>query len=182
MRIKLNGISVDTEAINELKRMKENGVDFNSLKEKAANNNVKEPKPIVKILMGLLCLLVGIGLISFGIKKMNDFKEKNKTYIETIAKVVDYKDDFDSDGDRMQAEIVEYTVNGETYRATSPDSSTDPDALGSEVKIKYNPNNPEEVIWVGDNTHIILFIVGGVFALVGLFILVSHRKSNEFQP
>ena len=71
-------------------------------------SEVKEMKPWQGVLFGIVFAIVGIFLIIFSIKTIKEYKEKDKTYVETTAVVVDY--DMNSDG--LEAIIVEYTVNG----------------------------------------------------------------------
>ena len=132
--------------------------------------------PKVGVIFGIIFALIGVGLIIFSFINIKNYNEKNKTFIEVNATVIDYKDTYDEDGDLLRAIIVEYEVDGTNYRKTSSSSTTNPETLGSTVKVKYNPNDPKDIIWPNDTSNIILPIVGGVFTIVGIIFTVVSIK------
>ncbi len=138
--------------------------------------------------MGFVFVLIGIGLIIYGYSSVSKKSDKSKTYVEVVASVVDYESRYNSDNERLYASIVEYTVNGKKYESTSSTSSSVKEPLGTKIRLKYNPNNPSEVIWVDDHGNFVLFIVGGVFIVTGVFVAISaalhgkkKQKDNEQQ-
>lgn len=137
----------------------------------------KPMKPWQGVLFGLIFAIIGIVLLCFAISSIKTYNEKNKTYIETISKVVDYK--YDDEG--LQAIVVEYVVDGQTYQKISNSYSNMPKSIGTEVSVKYNPNNPRDAIWTSDSTNIILPIVGVVFTLIGVLVVVSSIKNGKKQ-
>lgn len=134
-------------------------------------------KPWQGVLFGLIFAIIGIALLCFAISSIKTYNEKNKTYIETISKVVDYK--YDDEG--LQAIVVEYVVNGQTYQKISNSCSNMPKSIGTEVSVKYNPNNPLDAIWTSDSTNFILPIVDVVFTLIGVFVVISSIKNVKKQ-
>ena len=54
-----------------------------------------------------------------------------------------------------------------------------PKSIGTEVPIKYNPNNPKDAIWVSDSNNIVLPIAGVAFTLVGIFFIVLTVKIEK---
>lgn len=123
-------------------------------------------------LFGLVFAIIGVGLLVFSIFTIKSYNEKNKTYVETNSVVIDYA----RNDEGLVAIIVEYTVDDETYTKQSNAYSNTPKSIGTKVKIKYNPNNPSEAIWVNDSTNIILPLMGGIFTLVGIIVAVSGAK------
>ena len=136
---------------------------------------LKTMKQSHKILFGLIFTIIGIAILCFASSSINTYNEKNATFTETTSKVVDYK--YDDDG--LQAIIVEYVVNGRTYQKVSNSYSNMPKSIGTEVSIKYNPNDPQDIIWTSDSTNIILPIVGITFTLIGIAILIYGIISGK---
>ena len=132
-----------------------------------------------KIILLVVTVLIGIGLSIFSIINIRAYNEKNKTYIEATATVVDYEYDRDEEGRELATIIVEYKVDRNTYKLKDKSSTTNPQALGSKVKIKYNPSNPSDAIFSNDNTYIITLVVGIIFALVGGYASVKEIKDNN---
>ena len=137
----------------------------------------KPMKPWQGILFGLIFVIIGIAVLIFAVSSIKTYNEKNKTFVEITSRVVDYK--YDDEG--LQAIVVEYVVDGQTYQKISNTYSNMPKSIGTEVSIKYNPNNPRDAIWTTDSTNIILPIFGAVFTLVGFFVIISNVKNTKKQ-
>lgn len=129
----------------------------------------------MEILFGLIFVVVGIVLLYFAISSIKTYNEKSKTFIEITSTIVDYK--YNDEG--LQAIVVEYVVDGETYQKISNTYTNMPKSIGTEVPIKYNPNNPKDAIWVSDSNNIVLPIVGVAFTLVGIFFIVLTVKNEK---
>jgi uncharacterized protein YxeA len=125
-----------------------------------------------KVFLSVLMMLVGLGLFIFSIYRIIDYKEKNKTYIETEATVIEYAERDDD----QQAIIVQYEVDGKSYTHTADSSSNHPKSIGSKVKIKYNPENPEQMIWSKDISNILLPAVGLLFTVAGIYCIYDNAK------
>lgn len=130
-----------------------------------------------KILFGLIFVVVGIVLLYFAISSIKTYNEKSKTFIEITSTIVDCK--YNDEG--LQAIVVEYVVDGETYQKISNTYTNMPKGIGTEVPIKYNPNNPKDAIWVSDSNNIVLPIAGVAFTLVGIFFIVLTVKNEKKQ-
>ena len=137
------------------------------------NTQSKQMGPWSGIFMGLIFLVIGICLLLFSFSSIKSHNEKSKSYVEIDSIVVDYK--INSDG--LQAIIVEYVVDGQTFTKESNSYSNMPKDIGTEVAVKYNPNNPGDAIWVHDSTNIILPVIGGLFSVFGLIFVVSMSVS-----
>lgn len=129
------------------------------------------------VLFGLIFVIVGIALLCFAVSSIKTYNEKNETFVETTSKIVDYK--YNDEG--LQAIVVEYVVNGQTYQKVSNSYSNMPKSIGTEVSVKYNPNNPQDAIWTSDSTNIVLPIFGAVFTLVGVIVVISSIKKGKTQ-
>ena len=137
----------------------------------------KPMKPWQGVLFGLIFAIVGIALLCFAVSSIKTYNEKNETFVETTSRVVDYK----YNDERLQAIVVEYVVDGQTYQKVSNSYSNMPKSIGTEVSIKYNPNNPQDAIWTSDSTNIVLPIFGAVFTLVGVIVVISSITKGKTQ-
>ena len=54
-----------------------------------------------------------------------------------------------------------------------------PKQKGTQVKVKYNTNDPSDAIWANDSTNIVLPIAGGVFTLIGIIIVATSLKKMK---
>ena len=138
-------------------------------------SEAKEMKPWQAVLFGLIFIVVGAGLLFFSIKTINEYKEKDAKFIEITSKVIDY----DRNSDDLEAIIVEYVVDGQTYTMTSNTYSSNPKDIGESVSIKYNPEDPSDAIWTNDSTNIVLPIASVVFMLAGVVIIVTGVKKGK---
>ncbi len=140
--------------------------------------SVQKPmKPWQGVLFGLIFAIVGIALLCFAVSSIKSYNKKNETFVETTSKVVDYR--YDDDG--LQAIVVEYVVDGRTYQKVSNSYSNMPKSIGTEVSVKYNPDNPQDAIWTSDSSNIILPIVGFIFTLVGIIVVIFSIKNGKNQ-
>jgi len=137
----------------------------------------KALKPWQEILLGLIFMVAGIGLLFFAVSTIKTYNEKKSTFIETTSKVVDYK--YNNEG--LQAIIVEYIVDGQNYQKISNSYSNMPKRIGTEVSIKYNPENPGDAIWSNDSTNIVMPIAGALFNIVGIALIISSIKNSKKQ-
>lgn len=142
-----------------------------------SNYKTVQLKPWQGILFGLLFVLVGVIFSFLAITTIKTYNEKNKTFIETTSKVVDYN--YNDEG--LQAIVVEYVVDGQTYEKASNAYSNMPKSIGTEVSIKYNPNNPKDAIWVSDSNNIILPAVGVGFTLIGIIMIIFNIRNSKKQ-
>lgn len=136
--------------------------------------NVGNSSPITSIIVGVIIVFIGVFMLTFSISSIKSYNDKSKTYIETVSKVVDYK----YSGDQERTPIVEYEVNGIRYEKTHNTSSANPLPLGTQVRLKYNPNDPTDAIWVNDASNIFLPIAGSVFTLIGLVVTIGSIKEQ----
>lgn len=138
---------------------------------------VRPMKPWQGFLLGLIFAIIGFAILCSSVSSIKVYNEKNETYIETNSKVVDYT--YNDEG--LQAIIVEYVVDGQTYKKYSNTYSTAAQSIGTEVSIKYNPNNPNDAIWTVDSNNIVLPLFGIAFLLIGIFIMFTSFKNRNNQ-
>lgn len=132
-------------------------------------------KPWMGILIGILFSIIGIIMLFISVKNIKSYNEKNDSYIETIADVIDYN--YNDEG--LKAIIVQYKVEGNYYQKASNTYSTSAKSIGSQINIKYNPEDPNDVIWSNDSSNFILPIVGAMFLLFGIVSSIVSIKNNN---
>ena len=131
------------------------------------------------IVVGCAFIFLGYKVFMHGYDHMKELKDKNSNYVETMATIVGHNEN----NKRLQAVIVEYNVNGVKYKGTSDIYSANYQEVGTQVKIKYNPSNPEEVIWREDisKNDIVIMGAGGAIALFGIGCALMNFF-NLFKP
>ena len=150
------------------------------------------PKALVNI--GIIMLVIGIVMGIIAGVMIYKYNKKKQTYIQTTGIVVEYltklqdsdgSEPIHPDGDEFEvyAPIVEYEVDGKKYKATYNTYMDNPPEIGSEMSIRYNKNNPKDVIFDKDRNNIGIPIIAGVFIVFGLASFISGkvkaRKESE---
>ncbi|MCM1371075.1 MAG: DUF3592 domain-containing protein [Clostridium sp.] len=141
------------------------------------SRNIKDMKLWQVIGLGLMFTIIGIALILTPIIIKNLNNQITRDFIETNAVVVGY----DSDNEGLKAIVVEYKVNRETYRKISNMYSNIPKPKGTQLKIKYNPNDPSDAVLPSESIIIIIIpiIIGSIFVLVGTVVIISSIKKKK---
>ena len=135
-----------------------------------------ETKPSTQILLCVLVFLLGGGLLVYSIKYTKDYNYKQSTY-KDVSGIVTRADTKEEDGTKTTDITVEYEVDGKVYHAYTTLSSYDVYVEGSTINFKYNPNDPEDVIWKHDTRAKILFpIVAIVFMIAGIIGIIRSSK------
>ena len=122
----------------------------------------KDNKSLILYIIGILMLFVGLAVTTASTILIISHNIKSKEYKDTTAKVVAY----DKKDNGLRAIIIEYSVNEKFYQITSNHYSKKPEKLDTEIKIKYNPKNHGEIIWV-DNNRNGKYLASGIILLVG---------------
>ena len=133
---------------------------------------ISSPKGM--IIMGIILLAIATILFFAG----NHFVNSTEGFVKTEGYVVDYHETWDRDNGYMYSEIVEYIVNGQTYVKSSTSSSTIPKPIGSKMTVEYNPRNPKDSVVGSASRNIMIYVIGGIFGIVGFFILIKGIKDG----
>ena len=121
--------------------------------------------------LGILLIIVGVLLTAF----------KSDNYQETVGTVTTVTEDVNAENEKIYDISFTYKVDGKEYTGTfanMPESQK----KGDEVKVFYNPENPEQVSDSKTPGFIGLIVIAvGVLALVGgvLLTVKAFRKSKE---
>ena len=133
-------------------------------------------KNIIARYAWLIAIIIGMGLCIYSIKVIPNKIKEERTYIETTAIVVDYEEctfDDDTTGKRY---IAEYKVDRNKYRITSSSCGTITKSLNSEVKVKYDPNNPGKAVFINDMGSYIIPLVGVIFIICGIILKRKQQR------
>ncbi|MCI9291641.1 MAG: hypothetical protein HFE32_07620 [Clostridia bacterium] len=99
-----------------------------------------------------------------GFEKTSRFDTSNERYID------------------LYAEVVEYKVDSQKYKATNEVYSNTPKSIGQKMQIAYDPNDPSVCEFVGSKDMFIIapFIFCGFFVLVGIGKVISDIKNHTW--
>jgi len=122
----------------------------------------------------LTIIFVLVGLALMVIEGRNIYK--SQSYEKQEATIIECVETTDSDGNTTYAPKVKYTVNEIDYEKKLNESSAFC-KVGKTKTIYYDPNNPSEMLT--QSTMYIIFAVGLVFVLAGIFSSKSSRKLDK---
>ena len=136
------------------------------------------------LFMTLLALVVGVVVFSFGIYYTVNARKEIGGYKEMTAVVVGYEENrsFSPSDNRTgitYAEVVEYSVEGITYRAQNTVSSTSPKNIGATMRIAVNPDDPADCIFINSQKWmcVILIVFGAALIAFGIAMAIYLAKN-----
>lgn len=132
---------------------------------------MKKNKMVTFRIIIILIFIIGLAITSSSTIVIFNNYRKSKKFTPITATVVDY----DKKENGLRAIIIEYNLNEKYYQLTSKHYTSKPEKRDSEIKIKYNPENPSEIIWI-DNNHNHKYLTSGLILLSGsilMFIVLS---------
>ena len=134
------------------------------------------------LIVAIVAIIISLGVIAVGIMYAVDSAKVTKEYTEIQATVIDIVEvrvrDSEYGGYKtLYSEVVEYTVDGETYTKQNTSASNAPKSIGSKIKVLYNPDECEFKGGVV-LAPILMFVLGGIFGIVGVVVLRNYIKSR----
>lgn len=122
---------------------------------------------------------VGIILIIVSIILMIRLKRTESNGLEVAAVVVNVKENKVRTGRQVYDEftpILEYTIADTVYRSDALTSQGDQRyEMGQVVRIRYQPDNPEDVMVVGDRRYFFnAAIIGTIGVLIEILTFLIH--------
>ena len=126
-------------------------------------------KPLIKWkAAGIKIMFLIAGLLMIGLGVYFTFI-KGKDYVKATAVVESLREEegIDSENNSRSMDYwptVRYTVDGKEYRQEL-DTTVDKDDVGKELKIKYDPKDPNKVISDSLGMKLYLLIVGPIVTL-----------------
>lgn len=152
--------------------MEQYGRSINGYYPQKKNNSDAK---LARFLLVLFCMFfMGIGglLIFLGTKQSDKEKEKESYYVDVEAVISDITVTGTGD-DRHHTVYIQYTYEGKEYDGSLNYYSSTMN-IGDPVDITCDPSNPSDFMAKGffGKTSGILYIIGGIFAGVALFIMI----------
>lgn len=132
------------------------------------NDMVLKKKKSTSPIIFIFCMIVGACLLGISFKELIDYNTKSDTYTPIEAKVIKhtYKNG------KVTSVILEYEVDEIIYNAESSHYDDCVKSYGSAVDIMYEPDNPENIIFVNREINIIIPIAAIVVLSVGIAIIL----------
>lgn len=123
----------------------------------------------VWLLIGIVFFIIGIVMKNNRKKKEFNCTSKTMGIVKDLVRNVSYDSDNRSSTSMWHA-VFEYKIGDLTYVKESPyGTSQSKYAIGQEVEIYYNPEDPHEYYVAGEKT---LKILGNVFTFLGLGLIL----------
>lgn len=143
-----------------------------------APNTKPAVSPVLIVL--LLFIIIGLGLIAGGWVWLKHTRQFITHSSMATGRLVDYVVDNNDDGTFYKPVVRFTTVDGQEIEYHSSTGSTfKPQRIGTEVRIHYDPANPQHAaidsvldVWFGP---IILIVIGAFFIAIPTTILVVTR-------
>ena len=131
----------------------------------------------------VLVMVIGIGLMVYGINMSIDNKKFYDNCERTRGILVDVWEGEDSDGDDIYKGIYQYAVDGVVYQVMEEDGSVFEPDEGEIVKIYYDPEHPSHAkTEFSDNDSATGMIVAGtgiIFTLVALAFVLGALGAKD---
>lgn len=140
------------------------------------------------MILPILCLLVGLVLLSLGIR--NAVANSTRGYREVTGYLIDYTlqeaGGYDSQRRTETADtyrlVYRYNVDGQEYTLVTSYSTSFVPSRGSETEILYNPENPAESVIGGPNqseNHLIFIGLFFMFCSLPFFLPFLPKRKKE---
>lgn len=123
----------------------------------------------VLFVFGMSFILLGLGFLMISIDSAKEYNYKAIKYVETDSIVVDLKIDYES----LYSSVCRYNVAGEDYTYQTSYGQFYKD-IGETVRLRYNPDNPEDVIEVDDTKYTVYPILSLILLLAGISIIYDR--------
>jgi hypothetical protein len=138
-------------------------------------------KIFVTVMLAVFVALFGFAHSWLG-SSLEDQNRLEEIGVATDAELVEIAQS-KSNKSTTYAPVVAYQVAGKSYRLASSlftnDKSPFPANIGEKMPIKYNPQNPEEAVFVGEygaylrnSTEIILLVIKVAIGIAAIVLLV----------
>lgn len=138
----------------------------------------KMKEKFIKILMTyvLPILIIGISVFLF-LFSLNKNK-KIDVYESTVAEIISITSDYDAATEAVNMRVfIKYTVNGREYTAEIDEYKPNY-REGMKLDVKYDPQNPYDVLADDKSFGFMNFGIAALFFAVGAFLLVKNIRNE----
>ena len=130
-----------------------------------------------KWILAIVFVLVGIGIIVYGVFSANGTSEFKKNAVETTATVTKIRSEIDAENHVTYQIYVTYSVDGKNYNEYYTSSRKDANE-GSQIKVYYDKNNPEKMrVTLSKSSEHFLIVLGFVFGAIGIGLTLRKETS-----
>lgn len=146
------------------------------------------PKEQLRVLY-ILAMVVFLGIILFNVFGFVKYLKNDNIFVDVDARIVGnqtkIETEEDSDGyeykKTLYAPVYEYVVDGKTYRHESSTYQSVYNNIGTMTVLKYNPNNPSEVMEATGLSSKFMGVIVGIAGLIAVIIAYVHigKGKNE---
>lgn len=143
-------------------------------------------KKIILCIISLIISLIGLIFIITGLIEIDEYSIKKKEYIETnavITKIEDSNSNYSGDSQIYilnKTIYISYRVNDITYsKHINLFFNNDFLYEGEQIKIAYNPSNPDDIIGSKLNSRYKLLIIGLILSPFFIIVLVREIKEKK---
>lgn len=128
--------------------------------------------PVVAIIAGIVALIMGFQMY-----------QNSKVYLPTTAVITDIQEEWTGSGGTEGSNydyhvFIRYTVDGTQYDNELGEYDATMD-IGDKLDIVYNPENPNQTQKAGATSYLILWGIGVLFIVAGLFFIVKTIRDPE---
>lgn len=133
-------------------------------------------KAAIVVGLPVLAFVCGVAMLIFGITGEVQLRQATAGYDSTQGYFSDY-DIYSAKTGRHGSStyrlIYSYTVDGQEYTVSTDYGSGSIPNQGSPREVWYDPQNPEEAVLSGGNSHQLLIFMGAMFTAVPLVFLLG---------
>jgi len=130
-----------------------------------------------KIFKTLAPVILLAAVVLFTVLGIQDIKAQ-KTYTETTGVITSITEEQGADADKTDYHVwVSYTVDGESYQSELGSYSSSM-KKGDEVAIRYNPENPNDIVQAGVLGVILMFGMAGI-ALIACVVMTIKKLNGR---
>nr|WP_317412239.1 DUF3592 domain-containing protein [uncultured Solibaculum sp.] len=135
---------------------------------------------IVAWFLIIVCMLAGVWMLYLGIGETADTSEKTGNYLTTEGYLLDYNlysgPEYDAVRKKQHSATYQltynYNVGGQEYTVTTEGGTSFVPGIGTSIKIKYNPDNPQEAYIPSQSRNVGLLFGGAFFIIIPLIMLL----------
>lgn len=133
-------------------------------------------KAAIAVGLPVLAFVCGVAMLIFGITWEVQLRQATSGYDSTQGYFSDYEiysAKTGRHGSSTYRLIYSYTVDGQEYTVSTDYGSGSIPNQGSPREVWYDPQNPEESVLSGSNSHQFLILMGALFTAVPLVFLLG---------
>ena len=141
--------------------------------------NATNEKSIGTRIFLVVVMLIGIVAMVISGKGLYDRSQKSSQYLETKGEITDVLVHENESNATFAAEYT-YKVDGQTYVIYDDLFTSRQPVKGSEVGVRYNPEDPQEAFVKGSvSAYMMVLIIGFMFLAIPFLMFVFDLKMSE---